>query len=179
MLDLYEQYEKLETEDIVLAYKGNVTGDLFNVILQLAETKLEKMEEQARVKKKVFNVLVEILQNIFHHFDDIKSESEEFYSVLFLLLKVKDQYQIITGNHILAHRVAELKSRIDEINDLNEEELKQVYREKLNDGNMSDKGGAGLGILDIARKSNQKLEYEFRKVNSKFSFFVLKVNIRI
>lgn len=176
MIDIYEYYQNMLNNSIVLAYKGNVSNDLFNCILQIAETKLDKIEVQSKIKKKVFNILVEILQNIYHHFDEVENEKEEYYSVIFLLAKKGSEYNIITGNHILNSKVPEFKKKLDEINAMNEEELRSIYRETLQ-GSMSEKGGAGLGIIDIVRKSGEKLRYDFRSVNESYSFFSLEVKI--
>jgi hypothetical protein len=177
MLDIYEYYQNMQNDNVVLAYKGNVSGDLFNCILQIAENKLDKIELRSKLKKKVFNILVEILQNIYHHFDDLKADNEEYYSVIFLLGKKGSEYNIITGNHISIDKVEALKNKLDTINAMSEDELKAVYRETLYNGGISEKGGAGLGIIDIVRKSGEKVNYEFRKVNDNFSFFSLQVKI--
>jgi hypothetical protein len=42
---------------------------------------------------------------------------------------------------------------------------------------MSSKGTAGLGMIDIARKSGEKLEYDFQPINDKTTFFSLTVKI--
>ena len=42
---------------------------------------------------------------------------------------------------------------------------------------MSDKGGGGLGMIDIARKSGQKLDFDFQQVDEEFSFYSLNINI--
>ena len=56
-------------------------------------------------------------------------------------------------------------------------ELKIKYLAKLNSTKLSDKGGAGLGLMDIARKSGKKLEYDFENISEKISFFSLIVNV--
>lgn len=177
MIDIYEYYQNMQSKDIVLAYKGNVSQDMFNSLLQVAESKLGKIELSAKLRKKVFNILVEVLQNIYHHFDGSEENNQDLLSILFLLNKNGSEYQIITGNHILLTKVDELKAKIDSINALSEEELKTVYRQTLYKGGVSDKGGAGLGILDIARRSGEKIKYNFKKVNDNYSFFSLEVII--
>ena len=44
-------------------------------------------------------------------------------------------------------------------------------------GKLSAKGGAGLGFIDIARKSGNKLEYFFKEINSYSSFFILTTKV--
>lgn len=177
MIDIYEYYQNMQSKNIVLAYKGNVSEEIFNSLLQMAESKLGKIELSSKLRKKVFNILVEILQNIFHHFDGNDVDNQELLSILFLLSKNESEYQIITGNHILLSKVDDLKAKIDAINALTETELKSVYRNTLYKGGISDKGGAGLGILDIARRSGEKIKYNFKKVNDNYSFFSLEVKI--
>ena len=60
---------------------------------------------------------------------------------------------------------------------MNAEELKTYYREVLSSNELSEKGGAGLGIIDLVRKSGNKIEYRFDTVNEQFSFFSMIVNM--
>jgi len=72
-----------------------------------------------------------------------------------------------------------LKERLDQINNMNPEELRDQYKELINKSAFSEKGGAGLGLLVIARKSSNKFEYDFRKLGEKKTYFTLKVNIPV
>ena len=71
MVDIYDFYDKMERNNIMLSFKGDVTSELLTSILQIMETKLDNMQEEPKTKKKVYNVLVECLQNLYHHMDDI------------------------------------------------------------------------------------------------------------
>ena len=42
---------------------------------------------------------------------------------------------------------------------------------------LTHKGGAGLGFVDMARKSGQKLHFDFEPIDEHFSFFSLKTII--
>lgn len=180
MIDIFDFYNKMERNNILLSFKGNVTSDLLTSILSIIESKLEGMEEAPKVKKKVYNVLVECLQNLYHHMDqvpNVKGDEHNDRSAMFLIGKVGDEYQIITGNYMYSENVEGLKARIDHVNSLDKEELKAFYKETLNNGLMSEKGGGGLGIIDIAKKSGQKLGYGFMKVDDKHSFFTLTIKV--
>ena len=63
------------------------------------------------------------------------------------------------------------------VNGLTREELKAYYKKILNNGEISDKGGGGLGFIDIAKKSGEKLEYSIREIDGNYSFFTLTVKI--
>ena len=93
--------------------------------------------------------------------------------------KEKEDYIIMTGNHIDKSKVQKLKDKIDMVNNMSKEELKTKYREVLNNEEITDKGGAGLGIIDIARRSGEKLDYEFKDVDNNHSYFSLRVKVSI
>ena len=74
-------------------------------------------------------------------------------------------------------QIIKLQERIDYINSLTRDELKQYYKEILNNGEISGKGGGGLGFIDIAKKSGEKLVYTIRELDNNYSFFTLTVRI--
>ncbi|MFB6307051.1 MAG: SiaB family protein kinase [Flavobacteriales bacterium] len=179
-LDIYDLFEKMERNKIMLSFKGEVTSELLTSILQIMERKLDDVEEQKKMRKKVFNILVECLQNLYHHIDSLDEEKvkeKDPRSAIFMIAKDENTYKIITGNFIQNENVDELKERLEKINSMDKEELKNYYKTVLHDGELSDKGGGGLGMIDIARKSGEKLEYDFMPLNDKNSFFSLNINI--
>lgn len=180
--DIYELYQTMEKENILLSFKGVVTSDLLTSVLSIMETKMDYMDESPKTKKKVFNVLVECLQNLYHHIDEgteIERNIEriEAKSALFMIAKKDEQFVISTGNYIDCANARDLEKRLEEINGMDKDELKLYYQEVLNNGTVSDKGTAGLGMIDIARKSGNKLEYQFLPVNDSSCFFCLNIKI--
>ncbi len=181
MLDIYDFYDKMERNKIMLSFKGVITSELLSSILQIMEAKLDNLAEPPKTKRKVFNVLVECLQNLYHHIDEAPGVDELFpkldRSAIFMISRGEDSYSILTGNFIHAENVEPLRSRIDEINAMDRAELRAYYKAVLNNGEMSNKGGGGLGIIDIARKSGTKLDYSFMPIDDENSFFSLNVKI--
>tara|TARA_B110000211_G_scaffold230605_1_gene290420 strand:- start:1758 stop:2309 length:552 start_codon:yes stop_codon:yes gene_type:complete len=176
--DIYSFYRKMEHNDIMLSFKGDVTSEMLTSMLQIMETKLDNLGEPSKMKRKVYNVLVECLQNLYHHRDEMKRTGiDEESAAIFMIGRNDNGYNIVTGNYILTERVERLKSRIDHVNSLDRDGLKTLYKEVLNNDERSDKGGGGLGIIDIARKSGQNLVYDFMEVDKKYSFFSLYINI--
>jgi hypothetical protein len=179
MLDIYDFYDKMERNNIMLSFKGDITSELLTSILQIMESKLDNLQEEPKIKKKVYNVLVECLQNLYHHMDEVDwvGPNDKARAAIFMIGRVDNAYNIITGNYIKGDNVNGLKSRLDEINKLDKEQLKEYYKQVLNNGEMSQKGGGGLGMIDIARKSGQKLNYSFLPVDDKYQFFSLNIKI--
>lgn len=176
--DIYSFYKKMEHNDVMLSFKGDVSSSMLDSMLQIMESKLEDLGEPSKIKKKVYNILVECLQNLYHHRDEMKRQGkEEESAAIFMIGKSESAYNIITGNYIKNDRIDKLKRRIDQVNSLDKDGLKKLYKEVLNDPVRSEKGGGGLGIIDIARKSGRELGYDFMEVDNKYSFFSLYIKI--
>ena len=164
--------------NVVLYYKGNVDSDVINHVLDTVEDKMVKVNEQAKLRKKVYNVLVESLQNLYHHVDKVPDDFEDQTSEKFGLLiveKVPNGYKIITGNFVHTDNIEQLEEKIKRINRSSHEEIKELYKFILNHQRISAKGGGGLGLVDIARKTGNKLDYTFKQYNDKYSFFYLNI----
>jgi len=171
-------FSEKSTGNIILFYKGNVDSDVINHILDAVEDKMVEVNEQSKIRKKVYNVLVESLQNLYHHVDKVPAAFEDQTSEKFGLLVVKkaeNGYKIITGNFVLAENVEKLEEKIKRINRSSHEEIKELYKFILNHQRISAKGGGGLGLVDIARKTGNKLEYAFKEYDDKYSFFYLNI----
>jgi hypothetical protein len=164
--------------DTILMYKGNVDSDVINHVLDTVEDKMVQVDEQPKLRKKVYNVLVESLQNLYHHVDsvpsDFEDQSAEKYGLL-VVKKVAGGYRIITGNFVQAENMEKLEEKIKRINRSSHEEIKELYKFILNHQRISAKGGGGLGLVDIARKTGNRLEYAFTKYNDNYSFFYLDI----
>lgn len=181
MIDIYDLYDKMECNNIMLSFKGDITSELMTSILQIMESRLENMGEDPKIKKKVYNVLVECLQNLYHHIDEEPDIEHDVLagnkSAIFMIGISPNGYTIMTGNYIKTDKVQDLSKRLDKINSLDAEALKALYKEVLNNDIVSEKGGGGLGMIDIARKTGQKLDYAFSKVNNEYSFFSLNIKV--
>jgi hypothetical protein len=175
--NIFDYYSDMEKNNILLSFKGTITDDLISAIIELIENKLELKNESSRIKKKVFNILVECLQNLYHHNEDYNQKNGHDMSVMVVIKKNGTGYSIVTGNLIQDVKIESFKSKLNKINSLDKEGLKQLYKTVLTDGEYSDTGGAGLGLIDIGRKSSNPLEYGFIPFNENYSFFSLNVKI--
>ena len=165
-------------DNIILFYKGNIDSDVINHILDTVEDKMVEVNDQSRLRKKVYNVLVESLQNLYHHVDKVPEDFEDQTSEKFGMLivqKVNNGYKIITGNFVHADNIERLEEKIKRINRSSHDEIKELYKFILNHQRISAKGGGGLGLVDIARKTGNKLGYTFKEYSDKYSFFYLDI----
>ncbi len=175
-----EYYENISKGNILLAYKGSITSELINDVLEAVEKKLEEVNELSKTRKKLYNVLVESMQNLYHHIEESHEGITEEFDPKFGLLVIEKEdgmYKVTTGNFINSTKIKFLKEKIDKINSLSRDELKDMYKFILNHQKLSAKGGGGLGLVDIARKTGSKLEYVFHNYNNNYYFFNLIIKV--
>lgn len=171
---IYDIHKTMVDKKLILIYEGEFTQEITKSVLSMTERNLDYIGEESNIKKKVFNVMVECLQNICKHSDNVKEKEK---SAIFMIGKEDNYYVITSGNYILNEHVNGLKSKLEQINSLDKEGLKVLYKELITTGSISDKGGAGLGFVDIARKSGEKLGFDFHPINEQYSFFSFRTQI--
>lgn len=172
----YELIKGISKDSYEYIYRGKFTKNITSNLLALTETNLEKADDTQRLKKKIYFVMVECLQNITKHQDKVKNVIGDESAIL-VIQKQNKRYYITTGNIIENENIPKLDSALKKVNSMDSIELKTYYQEILVTGEISKKGGAGLGLIAMARKTGNKLLYDFQKVNEKFSYFYLRTEI--
>ena len=178
--DINEYYSRLNGGDVLMAFKGSISSELISNVLEVVESKMDEYRESSKIRKKVYNVLVESLQNLYHHIEVLPEPMLKEFDDKFGILVVSrqdDRYKISTGNFIGQDKVDVLRNKIDKINSMSRDELKDMYKFILNHQRLSEKGGGGLGLVDIARKTGNQLDYTFEKFDDAYYFFNLDVFI--
>lgn len=175
---VYEFYKSMKEHEITLVYEGEITHQITKAFTSLTESNMAKEEENNSVQKKVFHVMVECLQNISKHADDFGTNEYMFSGRgIFLVAKSKDDYTVTTGNAVENTKIQDLKKLLEQVNSLDKDELTELYKKQIKEGRLSDKGGAGLGFIDIKRKTGKNLDYHFLPINDEASFFLLTSTI--
>ena len=173
-------FEGLQSGDVIFSYKGDISSGVINHILDSVERMSNQSDDSSRIRKRVYNVLVESLQNLYHHVDklpdDYQGERVERFGLI-VVSRNNSGYTITSGNFILNSKVTALGNKIDRINNSTADDIKELYKHILHHQKISDKGGGGLGLVDIARKTGSRLAYQFIEYNDTYSFFTLSARL--
>ena len=173
-------FDSMSKNKLLYIYRGHFTPEITDNIISIAQQTIEVSPESPQVRKRIITILVECLQNILRH--QLPAKTQELLPAAerlgTLVMQKKDSvFQITSGNMVETAFVPALQQLLEKINSFSKEELKQQYVEALNNSIANDRGGAGLGLIDIARKSNTGLSYKFQPIDSKYTFFSLHTTI--
>lgn len=160
-----------------LIYKGEMNHQMMRSFALMANRKMQTMDVSTAVRKKVFHIMIECLQNITKHSDDYDEPNNQIGNGLFMVGRDNNSFYVITGNLVKAQNIEPLENRIIRLNKATASDLKRMFVQQMADGELSNKGGAGLGLIDIRRKSGRHLYYHFLPYTENAYFFILAVTI--
>jgi hypothetical protein len=159
---------------IIVSHIGELDQDKVNSISTLVETQMEYLGVSKSAVKKIFNIVIETLQNICLHGE---KDNNGYQMTYFIIGKKGNDFTIYSGN-IVTNSIAErLNLRFNSIKSLSDSDLKKQYMDVLSNGELSAKGGAGLGFLTIALKSGNNMDFEFQMLNREYSLFSLQSKV--
>jgi hypothetical protein len=162
--------------NILFSFEGVVEHRTIDYLLNTAVDELDEHAISKPVQKKAFRIMMECLENIQKHSGN--GQSSHSFSK-FLVLKNNSHLIFYTSNSVLNSNIEDIKKRIDEINQSGIEKLKSMQEETLINGKLSDRGGSGIGLINIAIRSNNKFEYVFENIDHETSRFTLQIRIKI
>ena len=169
--------EEFVDEGFPLIYKGEFNHQIMKLFTSLAEKKIMSSKKEDSVRKKVFHVMVECLQNITKHSEKTDEAGKKIGYGMCMVGEKKDYYFVVTGNKIKNEDKQELLERIEYLNKRSKQELDDLHKQQMIDGHLSDKGGAGLGLIDIRRKTGQKIIYDFVPLDDTSQYFIMEIRV--
>ena len=171
------QLERLMAENnIFFIWSAHISTDVEKEVLTLAETKLNEEDVEMNIRKRVFSILFEILENVARYSPGKMAEKQ--YGMPVALIRLEDEaYIITTGNLIKNENVDDLKNKLDLINKNDKTGLKELFRNSLSGQTIKSESTGNMGLIDMARKSGTKLEYQFEQINPLYSYYILSVKV--
>jgi hypothetical protein len=145
-------------------------------VLSFTETKLVEEDVELNLRRRVFSILVEILENVSKYSPG--KEPEEQFGMSVAMIRMEDEvYTLTTGNLIQNKDVEDLKGKLDIINKFDKIGLKELFRKSLSGQSINSVSTGNMGLIDMARKSGSKLVYQFEQVNNLYSYYTLSVKV--
>ena len=182
LFDLLNFRQLLIENDIVLSFEGKMSQ---GVLIALVETLKERLaastnshDDEQQLIRKIYGVFVELAQNIQNHsLEYIEIDQRKIGVGIIVIREDEHQYVLTSGNKITNANAEKLQTYCDQINALDEDNLKKLYKEKLRTARKQEAIGAGIGLIEIARKSGHPIGYTLQTIDENSQFFTLSVNL--
>jgi len=177
--ELSELRSHMRNEGIMFCFSGYLTEDVLTGIGQALRRKLEADDTDLKTAKGLFAIFVELVQNVIRYSAerDIPVQPSDNDDLRYGVLTVgrdKDRYFVACGNLIEPTDTKRLEHELDHIRSLDRDGLKSLYKKMLKEDSPQGSRGAGVGIVDIARRADKGFDYDFQEIGGGQTFFALR-----
>ncbi len=163
----YNFFKKFREDSLVIIYSGHFNDRSLISLTDIIGLHYELSDNRNKYKGRFVYLTVETFQNVIRYAKPLmKKININGYNNFFYTRKKDDDFFISTANLVDNNAVKAIKDRIEEVNKLERQELNKKYKEVLLNQAFSKQGGAGLGFIEMSRKTQQKLEYMFEKIKA-------------
>lgn len=176
-IDLWTLRRQFEDANIQICFNGPLSHSIIEELGLAVKRYLENETPGSDKMMDVFSVYIEQTQNVRNYAQRKIAEGADaarFNAVTLLIGRVADHYLVSSGNLVDVADLPALTSRIDHLQTLDATGLKALYKEERRKPRAEDALGAGLGLIDMARKTSVPLEYQVQPVDGNTVFFNLK-----
>jgi hypothetical protein len=165
--------------EFILNFTGKVRYDTISNLINELKSKVVALGIQTTIYKKILLVMIESLENIMKYTVDNTSQNNLLsdYPPCFYIRKMAQKYILGSSNLIEKNNVPSLKNKLDHLNTLDNQGLKELYKTTITNGQFSQKGGAGLGFIEIVKISSHGIDYTFDPVDELLSYFKFNITI--
>ncbi len=161
--------------ELILDFTGHLTFSTIGRLLTMLKHKMVEKGIKIGIYKRILGVMIEALENIYKYSDQYHENIliDKNYLPTFRLERKDQKYFITTTSPIKNTDIPRLRERIENVNSKSNEELKALYRKTITNGQFTTKGGAGLGLIEMAKVTNNSLAYLFTPIDDEFSIYKL------
>lgn len=127
-------------------------------------------------RKRIYAILVECMENIVKHSVDTRTGRDKFKS--FIRVGEKEGNIVISaGNPVYIERAEELGVMLEMLNELDQETLSSLCRDKINGKTIPGRNSAGLGFITMKLRSGNKIDFSFTRIDKSLSFFSMQIQV--
>jgi hypothetical protein len=155
--------------DWLFAFRGHFVEQFTASLVDIGEG--ASAIPEGAFKRKMSFMLVESFQNILKHAESRHTIQQPIDDEGMFSFRHKANCTLIHSINVIRNEsLALFKEAIERVNSLDAKELKELHLQSLQDNQLSERGGAGLGMIEMARKSGNKIHYRVDQIDGEFSF---------
>ena len=171
-MQAFDFYSKLKDDSYSLIYMGEFDDDMTSLLMRIQET---SSQEGRGTKKRVSYLIAECFQNVIRHSDDEIDQKAEFTQKMFMMRQIKGTHYLGSSNPVEKAHIGSLQESLETLQKISAEELRARYLSALGNNPLSEKGGGGLGLIEMARKTKNAPDFLFEPINDDFSNFFFQI----
>lgn len=174
---LLDIQNSLRENGLLISFSGRFSQTIIEELGEAVRKYLEMEQSPMNEIHHIFSIFIEQTQNIKNYCES-KENTDRYKKVsnscIVTIGKLEEGNYICSGNLIAAEDIEELIKKLETVSSLDKTELKKLYKEKLRAETPPGSKGAGLGLIEMARKASRPLEFFITEVDQEYSFLTIK-----
>lgn len=173
--NFFEYHTQISRDNVILSYKGPITDIL---LAEFSRDIRKKLQEDPKTGKKVFAIFMELAQNVLFYSKEVNHFGNRDRVGTLVIVSTPEYYKLITGNLVFKKDIPKLEQKCDIINSLDREALRDYKRKLRNDPKGEESKGAGIGLVQVALTSGNRLEIKTKELEGDHAFYVIFVSVK-
>lgn len=174
-VNTYDLFQNVRDDDSCLVYMGHFDDHFTDILIEVNEA--AAAQDTKSTRKKVSFLIAECFQNIVRHGSDDHTRIHVENPKMFTIRNLDGIYSMCTSNVVNNNKVSDLERLLTSLNNVSKDELKEIYLNSLENNSYNEAGGAGLGLIEMARRSNRAPDFFFDRISPDFSNFFMQIEI--
>jgi len=178
---LFDLFARLRDQRIIFCFSGPASQSVVEGVGEVLKQKMEQDAAGSEIVRRVFAVFVEQMQNVINYSAERVAgppEKEgETRMGLVVVGREGDHFFVMAGNVMNAAEAGKLSEQVRRLQAMDKEQMKAFFREQRRKESPMGSKGAGLGLIETARKASRPLEFDLQETEDRRYFFTLKATI--
>jgi hypothetical protein len=176
--DLYALRERFNQDRTLLCFNGPISRSLIEEIGNALKNYLEIDQARPAEAMDVFSAYIEMTQNIRNYAISNGYGGADAAATVVIARDPEGRYTVTVGNRVELADGERLVRRVEELATMDKAQLKAIYKTQLRQPrDPSAATGAGLGLIDLARRATAGIEATMSPHGDGRGFFSLSVVI--
>ena len=171
---LHKLYKELQGEGVLFCFSGPTTQGVLESIGDALRRRMGCENADTNTTQRVFAIFVEQVQNIIHYSADCGPCAEDLRCGVVVVGNADGKFFVICGNKIERGHQQHMETRLKQVQGMDKAQLKALYKELRRQDPEEGSMGAGLGLVDMARRASEPLEYHMLPLSEHHAFFSIK-----
>lgn len=176
----YHFQQDLHSKGIIFSFTGYVSEGILYALGEALKQKWHSMKPMPTSHAKCFRFLLNKCKTSFATLptvSKVRSEKVELSSGMIAVGREDNRFFVVCGNIVSQDDVTSLRDRLQQLSQMDKEALKAHYKEKLREPAEEQSRGGSIGLIEIARRASEPIQFDFMDLDNQAAFFCLKAYI--
>lgn len=165
--------------EVIIDFEGSISFETMEELLNQLRSARQFNALRKPVRKRVYGTVVESIDNIFKYATPVQGKIRVLQKPPMLMVKEQEgKFIVSTGNLVQNEQVDDLRYKLNRVNQMDDEALKLLYEEVINQEASDRDRGAGLGLITMALRTDGNIRYHFDPAGPSHSYFTMHITIK-